>query len=1097
MSLADLEASNDSAMNTQFQFATQVARPTPHANRKSVELVGGVNLSRPTLAGGSSHREHDEDEPIETVNTSNSKPLDLLSLLTRQGARRARPEPIEELRPIRPTLPSVQASVTDNVQIESNKTNATNGPCGPQNESIPLCPVQPIENHQRASSSLTKQFLSVISQPESNSTTTTVNVPVTEVREQLTIGLHPKNSEIQNNSSYCPWMSIPLNRALCSIPSDQQTILNKPEAWIPSQPGKSFPSANIPIQLLNSLNELAETNALRPQTALSDRKPAAEKALQVSFNRATTAPNEHLLYSDSEHASPSKGAPAPQEQDVSDAESLDSPISGWTTSSPVQQRDPETVLPPDSSFGEAAAVTISLQQDEISWAPPSSGSRDPTQPGLGTMYLTPRKKAPSRGKSTQQGAGSSPKDPIHLDESEFDRDSGSSDSEEEIEFAIPQALGQDRHSENAVTSTRSNINEANPCQSEISQEISKLQVKETPYSANGKKQPIDIGKQSSSWSPGEQDSNGRWKSTTSRIPSTYKDLHVSPSNKDKSNIVRGIQEAHPLSNDDEAMVNLQIHEEIEAASQRPESSPARMNTAHTAANDQTNLSQPKTLPNAQLKRRRSPRLVPSLPTEPDGHLARWGASDQLEGNPSRRAKTLKPNLNFGFSQEEPASQDASTLARLSRRKFLMNLGTSEGQSEYPQTRQDLMPLPSKQRFPEPVSTYAPVSCRDFFSEEQRRLSHDSAFSHGSHLSRHQQDHQLASPNSPRWQAARVARVPDGDSVASSRPGSVRGVLDHWSPSREQTTHEERMGTANAPSAPRSYVARSHASPAVSTSSKQSIISSEVASLFYKFIKAYPAYLGDAKHFFGLCRQIDDLQKKDKMAHKSLWDDYIVKHKTVYGQYLDHCRDEGDDPVPYIKFYNDEIDEPTCSKRIVTPASLKSALEGPLPSSPAYPGSIHYPNTAVPTSAPQSSIPARRPPSSPTQNRNAKRPRRSLPWVSDSSAPYTNPPTNPPRNPPRHSFPGNDYERSKLTPSFNRVASVGIVKSASGANEREEKDDSNNTESWYKDPNTPFKEFGASFSRMPSVFGRYGTADAEGVLRPPPIPIDVLSWRLAH
>ena len=87
-------------------------------------------------------------------------------------------------------------------------------------------------------------------------------------------------------------------------------------------------------------------------------------------------------------------------------------------------------------------------------------------------------------------------------------------------------------------------------------------------------------------------------------------------------------------------------------------------------------------------------------------------------------------------------------------------------------------------------------------------------------------------------------------------------------------------------------------------------------IFDKFREAYPTYPGDLKHFVAICRKIDQLLKADRMMHPSLWDDFIVRHKTDYSLYLGRCAEEAEDAIPFEKFYETEIDGPRYQKRVI-------------------------------------------------------------------------------------------------------------------------------------------------------------------------------------
>ena len=96
-------------------------------------------------------------------------------------------------------------------------------------------------------------------------------------------------------------------------------------------------------------------------------------------------------------------------------------------------------------------------------------------------------------------------------------------------------------------------------------------------------------------------------------------------------------------------------------------------------------------------------------------------------------------------------------------------------------------------------------------------------------------------------------------------------------------------------------------------------------IFDLFKATYTAYPGDIKHFAAMCRKISQLVKASRMAHQSLWDDFIVRHKIEYSQYLRRCAEEAEDVVPYEDFYQTEIEEPQYQKRVINRRNLDEAL----------------------------------------------------------------------------------------------------------------------------------------------------------------------------
>ncbi|MCJ1225276.1 hypothetical protein MMC12_001925, partial [Toensbergia leucococca] len=92
-------------------------------------------------------------------------------------------------------------------------------------------------------------------------------------------------------------------------------------------------------------------------------------------------------------------------------------------------------------------------------------------------------------------------------------------------------------------------------------------------------------------------------------------------------------------------------------------------------------------------------------------------------------------------------------------------------------------------------------------------------------------------------------------------------------------------------------------------------------IYHRFKNAYPEYSGDVKHFIAISKKIKILVENDHMEHRSLWDDFIIRHKTEYPQYLQYCTEIVEDPIPYERYYHNEVDERKYSSRIITPGNL--------------------------------------------------------------------------------------------------------------------------------------------------------------------------------
>ena len=103
------------------------------------------------------------------------------------------------------------------------------------------------------------------------------------------------------------------------------------------------------------------------------------------------------------------------------------------------------------------------------------------------------------------------------------------------------------------------------------------------------------------------------------------------------------------------------------------------------------------------------------------------------------------------------------------------------------------------------------------------------------------------------------------------------------------------------------------------------------SAFEEFKGTYSDYSGDVKHFLTLCKKIEKLWRLDRL-HKSIWDDFLIRNKIEYADHVRQSMEDGNDPMPYEKFYNDEIDEPRYRRRVLTPLNLEAIIHdgGPRP-----------------------------------------------------------------------------------------------------------------------------------------------------------------------
>ena len=116
------------------------------------------------------------------------------------------------------------------------------------------------------------------------------------------------------------------------------------------------------------------------------------------------------------------------------------------------------------------------------------------------------------------------------------------------------------------------------------------------------------------------------------------------------------------------------------------------------------------------------------------------------------------------------------------------------------------------------------------------------------------------------------------------------------------------------------------------------------STFERFKATFPGYTGNSTQFAAICKRIGTLFRADRMEHPSLWDDFIVRHRLEYPQYLSRCNDEAVDPIPYERYYRNEVIQAkyinSHGPPVVTPSSIREYLASETPAHSLSEGSVN-------------------------------------------------------------------------------------------------------------------------------------------------------------
>lgn len=589
--------------------------------------------------------------------------------------------------------------------------------------------------------------------------------------------------------------------------------------------------------------------------------------------------------------------------------------------------------------------------------------------------------------------------------------------------------------------------------------------------------------------------------------------------------------------DDDALLDQQLHSEIDAHSQRSRSISPLKERAYGLVTGELEHELPLSLGRDPLHE-----IPPLAPVEDGEHGKRKAAElDQLSPFVTKRRKHIKAAPAFNFSQDNRQSQDPSLLARAHRRDFFtsrrLDTTTSTDKADENNT---------------PKVEYA----RDSVGDGTQSWDLNPA-----HLVPMELDHHSCGTDTETLVSEAIPHKLNQHLAEQSSPLG----------SRFEISKKRRPATGISPA----YSDSSKGSAGVRASTLPASKASPLAerSLYDVFTSTYQDYTGEFKHFLAMCYRIQALVQADRMEHRSLWDDFIVRHRTEYRDYLLDCTDRGEDPVAYEKFYGDEIEESKHTKRILTPASLKNFIASVAGASETdqHTRASTSPKKAL-DDTPSSVNPSVRRPTPKTtnqetidltvENRGSKdtlqskstpKQRRSLPWVESPNAAKVPSPSftskqtptlpvsvqcSPSPHTPSHKStaaqkaaqnptsgrlrPGLDHpptssqlgeahkqhpEANDSTRRLNRreshPSSVAewLDRSPSDTVSSPVSPSHNPTlnegdeDRWYLDRNTPFKAFVREYAELKSVEGGLGEVDQEGILRTEMRQMDVLGWRL--
>jgi hypothetical protein len=830
--------------HTQFAFGTQVAHPVRVRPPENNPQFLGMNRLEPVLAGNT-QREELLPKPVKPGIRGHEA---LLSLLARSGnLSNSISNKTKTDMPPRTSLNEPQTAVeASGSELFTQPPNLVNRQ--PTQTQTPVAAEETAAASPQPTPSTKKARDIPVVSPRAETSVEQANPPIS--------GDESGGIDLQALASECSWMKdFEFSHEALKVPYDQISLLQKESSWHKPQPGHRFPDGNVPITILTTLHRLADESAAMEAGPDSDDEmdedPSPEFPTKSSY--------------------PSVGSATKTTQD----DHLPSSRVSWSVSpSPEPPKLTGRLnrgLPPDSSFEVAEAIIDSSTNE----APPPLQPRNP-------IIIE------SSNETDEDALPSSP--PIEEESTVFDEDM-------EMEEHVPQGLGEDTQEE-AVEILKPSVLSRSPSPKSF------VQVEETPYpKGKGSRQNGRI----SSVSPQNLGSSAiTKKKSSSIIYGTYNDktrtkAANNPHGSDVAVVTReGIQEHSSVQLEKQqhtsperntrvlidVVPDVTMRDPVLAVSPQTEHTDLGAQSAKIAI-DQIDMRHllPNTTPvSAQAQTSIPSSLAAPAPASPEQERKTQQLSEKVSiarsssitpgpikrklahspSKPGNRHSKRREIKIVGFGDESPDSAGSAPALRQYRedslRKFREARRSSTSLENLPrnveksgaQWRRDAMEVdpPAEPTHDAPVPAMSP---------------------------RHISLYEEPSPGTP---------MSGTISVSHSLPASSPIVQTRTTSDQEQSFLHARPSELNPV-------------PRVDVNNKS-------LNVFASFKKAYPAYTGDAKHFRGQCLQMIKLDQEDKMVPKWQWDDFIIRNRTDYKDYVLECLDRGDNPEPYHRFYKDTI-----------------------------------------------------------------------------------------------------------------------------------------------------------------------------------------------
>ncbi|KAL8918112.1 MAG: hypothetical protein Q9208_007554 [Pyrenodesmia sp. 3 TL-2023] len=748
------------------------------------------------------------------------------------------------------------------------------------------------------------------------------------------------------------------------ISNEQQMLLDHEDSWLPAEPGHRGPVANLPIAVLQEITQHVEQldaeRAAPPLQPVSENSPHEAQEVESDSETDGRAATDTGSLVPSADWPPSSPVPALRElppdsslpmQDVAENEI------GFHS-----QTQPTGDASADEYANEDNVASVSRRDSMASLLySPILPSQKPLSPAAQPGHETPIKEhvSPSSTGEIVACLSTTQSNLVDTTLATACNEVISIDSDSELETTVPLKL-----SGECAHSPKFESTQEVPATAYDSQEPV-LQVKRTPYGRSEAHGHSDLISYSSSASGLYPSPSKERRIDEPETPPGLRSRDLNQTAEDSGPAARSDSRSTSLARDLDPNHTSGIEETCIAYTGEPE-----------AVQGSSSVTSPRrvTAPSVALQSQRSeqPDLAPqplSSPTDGRHDLKRKALPPILSAYVSKRRKVNRSPFAFKFSQDEYPKEDPSIAARRHREEFFASRRNSHATSHTTSPeigQQKLLNLidngshyssPSqktsrlrddRQNMQEPLrgSRGESVATRSgqrspFASNGRNPIEHEGPASYADDVHRPSHinsvtltssrsiptaipdaEHQTAS------QSPLTTSIEQPDLLLAQSLHSVSTKLEAIS-STDISQQTNISGQAQSlPELMTPALSIADLPQQSSSAQKNATVHQEItpqSDIFARFKSQYPDYLGTREHFVGMCRRILQLLEADRMEHKSLWDDFIIRHKTDYPQYCQRCMETAEDAKPYERFYREEIDEPKYSKRIMQPPTLSAVI----------------------------------------------------------------------------------------------------------------------------------------------------------------------------